>query len=120
MQGPPTPKETPAAPIGEPASAAVRLKRAAADLEAAVDALKDVPNAELPSTDHAAAILTDAVRLFARYRAEHREPEPHSLALTPTEAVIAAAALLRSQDLSPFEFAIWFDADTDANAIEGS
>lgn len=32
------------------------------------------------------------------------------LRVPPTEACTAAAALLRAQDLTPFEFAVWFSA----------
>lgn len=99
--------------------AALRLERAAAELQTAVNVLTAAQAAQLPSADLAATILTDAVRLYGHYREVGCQADPHSLELNPTEAVIAAAALLQSQDLSPFEFAIWFDADA-AGSTEGS
>lgn len=52
-------------------------------------------------------IFCAGVRLLARHAAE---PSDHTLlkALTPTEACTAAAALLRAQGLTPFEFGVWF------------
>jgi hypothetical protein len=53
--------------------------------------------------------MITAVRLYAA-AAERAPDAPASaqLDLSPTEACTAAAALLRSQLLTPFEFAIWF------------
>lgn len=56
------------------------------------------------------ALLTQAVKLYAALSDQPGTGPPSShLAVNPTEAVVAAAALLRSQRLTPFEFAIWFD-----------
>jgi hypothetical protein len=57
----------------------------------------------------ASRLMTVAVRLYtlAYEQAEH-SPLPENLDLSPTEACTAAAALLKSQALTPFEFAIWF------------
>lgn len=48
-----------------------------------------------------------ATRLYAA-QVVGRSSAGHDLMVTPTEAVTAAAALLRSQQLTPFEFAIWY------------
>lgn len=115
------PTVTPQAAVSDAtaADAVGRLERAAADLRSAVDAAIAAQAAGLSSTGDAATILTDAVRLFAQYRAVGGQADPHPRELNPTQAVVAAAALLRSQDLSPFEFAIWFDAEA-ARSTEGS
>jgi hypothetical protein len=54
-------------------------------------------------------LMTIAVRLYAAAseRAE-RELVPVDSSVSTTEAVIAAVALLRSQNLTAFEAAIWF------------
>lgn len=68
----------------------------------------DHPDA-LPGAADVTALMVTAVRLYAA-AAEHAPdaPAPAQLDLTPTEACTAAAALLKSQLLTPFEFAIWF------------
>ena len=52
-------------------------------------------------------IFCAAVRLLASHAAE---PSDQTLlkGLSPTEACTAAAALLRAQGLTPFEFGVWF------------
>lgn len=52
-------------------------------------------------------IFCAAVRLLASHAAQ---PSDHTLlkGLTPTEACTAAAALLRAQAITPFEFGVWF------------
>ncbi len=55
------------------------------------------------------ALMTIAVRLYAvaSERAE-RELMPVDSSVSTTEAVIAAVALLRSQNVTAFEAALWF------------
>lgn len=56
------------------------------------------------------ALLSQAVKLYAALSDQPGTGPPYShLTVNPTEAVVVAAALLRSQRLTPFEFAIWFD-----------
>ena len=52
-------------------------------------------------------VFCASVRLLANHAAE---PSEQTLlkALSPTEACTAAAALLRAQGLTPFEFGVWF------------
>jgi hypothetical protein len=58
-----------------------------------------------------ARLLGSAVRLFVAAgnssALNNDEPLP-SFDLTPTDAVVAAAALLRDQRLSPFDLTLWF------------
>jgi hypothetical protein len=86
------------------------LRRLSAEVDVLGEALSagggepaDVDQGEI------AALLAAASRLFA-----NSSPEPYgaaslaALELTPTEACTVAAAMLRSQSLTPFEFSIWF------------
>ena len=60
--------------------------------------------------DEAGRLLGVAVRLYAK-GAETAGDEIHRvplLGLSATEAVVGAAALLRDQDLTPFDLWIWF------------
>jgi hypothetical protein len=56
-------------------------------------------------------LLAVAVQLYARLSAAPYGDEALAgLDVTPTEACTVAAALLRAQALSPFEFSAWFAA----------
>lgn len=62
----------------------------------------------LPAAD-VTALMIAAVRLYAAAaEAGQDAPAPAQLDVSPTEACTAAAALLKSQLLTPFEFGIWF------------
>jgi hypothetical protein len=58
-----------------------------------------------------ALLLGGAVRLFVaagNASALHDDGPLPSLNLTPTDAVVGAAALLRDQSLTPFDLTLWF------------
>lgn len=75
----------------------------------AVTSLLGEGSAGVVTPGDASSLFISAVRLYAgQSAAGHRGPSGAELAVTPTEAVTAAAALLRSQQLTPFEFAIWY------------
>jgi hypothetical protein len=61
------------------------------------------------SPDDVRAIVSAATRLYANAstRAGHELP-PLTPDVTTTEAITLACALLRSQDLTPFDMAMWF------------
>jgi hypothetical protein len=64
-------------------------------------------------------LLAAAVRLYAVASERRNEGLGGAeLLVTPTEAVTVAAALLRSQQLTPFEFAIWFSNTRGARGME--
>src|SRR5262249_44450460 len=81
------------------------LRRLAAELAAVADGCTErgVDQAEVSE------LLATTTRLFTAC-----SPDPYgpaslaALSVTPTEACTVAAALLRSQSLTPFEFSIWF------------
>jgi hypothetical protein len=55
------------------------------------------------------AELTTAIKRYAELSADPYGDEALTgLAVTTTEACTIATALLRSQSLTPFEFAVWF------------
>ncbi len=63
------------------------------------------------SNDHDAirAKVTEATRLYAQACEEAgRELPPLDPGISTTEALTLACALLRSQDLTPFDMALWF------------
>ena len=63
------------------------------------------------SQSELSALLSDAIKRYASL-----SPDPYGdealagLDVTTTEACIVATALLRSQSLTPFEFAVWFSS----------
>jgi hypothetical protein len=89
------------------------------EVSAAVgDILAEGSGATLPGAD-VSGLLVSAVRLYASQSdGSRRGPSGAELAVTPTEAVTVAAALLRSQQLTPFEFAIWFSEHGHAAGME--
>jgi hypothetical protein len=73
------------------------------------------------ATGAVSELLTAAVRLYAlASERRHEGIGGAELIVTPTEAVTVAAALLRSQQLTPFEFAIWFSNTRGARGMEES
>ena len=61
------------------------------------------------SEDEVRAILSAATRLYANASAQAgRELTPLAADVSTTDAVTLACALIRSQDLTPFDMAMWF------------
>lgn len=59
--------------------------------------------------DEVRAIVSAATRLYAHASAQAgRELPPLTPDVTTTDAITLACALLRSQDLTPFDMAMWF------------
>ena len=65
-------------------------------------------SAEL-SPEQLAALVGATARLYAGAAArEGREIPLAGAAMTPTDVVVLCCALLRAQDLSPFDLTLWF------------
>jgi hypothetical protein len=63
------------------------------------------------SSDHdrVRGLVTEATRLYAKACEDAgRELPPLDPGISTTEALTLACALLRSQDLTPFDMALWF------------
>lgn len=85
--------------------AVAAVRRELSERIAADDAGREVPQSEVT------ALLAAAVRLYAACSEDpYGAATLAELALTPTEACTVAAALLRSQSLTPFEFGIWYSS----------
>lgn len=66
------------------------------------------PPAEIGESD-LAGLLGAVVRLYVQLAGDpYDERRLAAMDITPTDACTVAAALLRSQSLTPFEFSIWF------------
>lgn len=93
---------------GQPQSQA---ERAAHDEEAraAVSVLEKLAGAGELSPDGVRAVVSAATRLYtdASARAGQELP-PLEPGVSTTDALTLACALVRSQDLTPFEMAVWF------------
>ena len=79
------------------------------DIKAAVAVLEQsVERGEL-SPDAVRAVVTAATRLYARVSDQAgAAPPPLDRDVSTTDALTLACALLRSQDLTPFDMALWF------------
>jgi hypothetical protein len=65
----------------------------------------------LVSQSELSALLSDAIKRYASLSSDPYGDEALAgLDVTTTEACIVATALLRSQALTPFEFAVWFSS----------
>jgi hypothetical protein len=85
-----------------PAAASDNVSRVVAGLEQLVDA------AEL-SAEQVRALVSAATRLYAAASSRAGEElPPVGPEVSTTDAVSLACALVRSQDLTPFEMAVWF------------
>ena len=75
----------------------------------AVSVLEQLAGNNELSPDAVRALVTAATRLYARASEQAGAPLPPLTADVPaTDALTLACALLRSQDLTPFDMAVWF------------
>ena len=75
----------------------------------AVSVLQQLADGGDVSPDTVRAVVTAATRLYARESERAGEPlAPLATDVTATDALTLACALLRSQDLTPFDMAVWF------------
>jgi hypothetical protein len=80
-----------------------------ADATAVVAVLEQLASRTDLSEDDIKAIVSAATRLYAHASAQAgRELPPLTADVATTEAITLACALLRSQDLTPFDMAMWF------------
>jgi hypothetical protein len=77
-------------------------------VQAATELLSD--DAAVSQAD-LSALLSVAIKLYTSLSGDPYGDEAlRNLTVTPTEACTVATALLHSQSLSPFEFAVWFSS----------
>jgi hypothetical protein len=75
----------------------------------AVSALEELSDSGDVSPDAVRAVVTAATRLYARESERAGQPlAPLAPDVSATDALTLACALLRSQDLTPFDMAVWF------------
>ena len=76
---------------------------------AAVSALERLAGTGALSPEIVRAVVSAATRLYVEASARAgRELPPVTPEITTTDALTLACALVRSQDLTPFEMAVWF------------
>ena len=91
------------------------LVEAKADTTSVVAALDHLAKATDLTEDEVRAIVSAATRLYANASAQAgRELPPLTSDVATTEAITLACALLRSQDLTPFDMAMWFSRGGEA------
>ena len=86
---------------------AERIDRLVAELAAEVEAGFDDGAIAHLAPDTARRLVGTAGRCWA-VAAEEEAAPPDGTDLTPTDAVVLATAALRSNDLNPFDLALWF------------
>jgi hypothetical protein len=79
------------------------------DVAGVVSALDRLSGDAGLSPEQVRAVLSAAIRLYAAASERAgRELPPVGPEISTTDAVTLACALVRSQDLTPFEMAVWF------------
>jgi hypothetical protein len=83
---------------------------------AAIALLEQLAERPDVSADDVRAIVSAATRLYANASTHAgRELPPLTPAVSTTDAVTLACALIRSQDLTPFDMAMWFGRGAQGN-----
>src|SRR5687767_5707523 len=91
------------------ATADTASMEAKADTTSVVAALDHLAKATDLTEDEVRAIVSAATRLYANASTQAgRELPPLTSDVATTDAITLACALLRSQDLTPFDMAMWF------------
>jgi hypothetical protein len=91
-----------------------RLSREVAQL---VDRLLDSEAPEVLPVEDLRRLFSSAVRLYGGVSAVVDEDvDPLDGDVTPTDAVVAACALLKSHNLNPFDLSLWFSRSRVASA----
>jgi hypothetical protein len=79
------------------------------DARAVVSALERLAHDGALSPESVRAVVSVATRLYAEASARAgQELPPLNPEISTTDALTLACALVRSQDLTPFEMAVWF------------
>jgi hypothetical protein len=79
------------------------------EVQGVVTALDRLAENDALSPEQVRAVVSAAIRLYtAASTRAGRELPPVEPEISTTDAVTLACALVRSQDLTPFEMAIWF------------
>jgi hypothetical protein len=87
-----------------PSETEVRLQA-----DTAIKTLEQLAQRNDLTEDEIRAIISAATRLYANASSQAgRELPPLSPDVSTTDALTLSCALLRSQDLTPFEMAMWF------------
>jgi hypothetical protein len=93
-----------------------RIDGLVAELAAEIGAGLDDGAIAALAPDTARRLVGVAGRCWA-VAAEEDAPPPDGTDLTPTDAIVLATAALRSNDLNPFDLALWFSR---TRSIQGS
>lgn len=87
------------------------VRRAAGIARAAAGEIGSGVEQEGIAQEDLSALLTAAAQLYASCSADpYSDGALAGLKMTATEACTVAAAVLRAQSLTPFEFSIWFSS----------
>ena len=87
-----------------PSETGVRLQA-----DTTIKALEQLAGRDDLTEDEVRAVISAATRLYANASSHAgRELPPLSPDVSTTDALTLSCALLRSQDLTPFEMAMWF------------
>ena len=79
------------------------------DASAALSLLERLADSGAVTPETVRDVVSAVTRLYANASAQAgRELDPLTASVSTTDALTLACALLRSQDLTPFDMAVWF------------
>jgi hypothetical protein len=86
-----------------------RLGRLSREVSTTVDRILAGQVPAVLAVEDLRRLFSSAIRLYAGVSAVvAEEVDPLDGDVTPTDAVVAACALLKSHDLNPFDLSLWF------------
>lgn len=96
-----------------PSERAAKLSGAVAAVRQQIDEATQAGELGAVLSDDITSLLTAAIKLYAAYEEElETEIPPIDATVSTTEAMVLACALLRAQQMNPFDLAVWFQRGT--------
>jgi hypothetical protein len=92
-----------------PSDEASKLSGVLTELRGQIQRTIDAGELAGVAKENVTSLVTEAVKLYAAYVEELEGDVPAiDSTISTTEAMVVACALLRAQDMNPFDLALWF------------
>ena len=96
-----------------PSEEAAKLSGAVAAVRSGIEAAREAGELAAVVPEDVTNLLTAGIKLYAAYAEElETQISPVDSSVSTTEAMVVACALLRAQDMNPFDLALWFQKTT--------
>lgn len=96
-----------------PSDEATKLSSLVAGVRAQIERTMQAGELAAVRREDVTDLVTGAIKLYAAYAEElETEVPPVDSSVSTTEAMVVACALLRAQQMNPFDLALWFQRTT--------